>query len=117
MNSILVDFKLFKDWQFPQILSEETGEVWTALECHSNKFYGGKINTLRRFFWFFYYPLQRIIRRRKGEKIIAWQQFFGLNYAFWNRLLHLRKKNDLTVLTFIYKQKHGFLGKLFHKTE
>lgn len=44
MNSILVDFKLFKDWQFPQILSEETGEVWTALECHSNKFYGGKIN-------------------------------------------------------------------------
>lgn len=82
MNSILVDFKLFKDWQFPQILSEETGEVWTALECHSNKFYGGKINTLRRFFWFFYYPLQRIIRRRKGEKNNCLATVFRLELCF-----------------------------------
>ena len=68
MNSILVDFKLFKDWQFPQILSEETGEVWTALECHSNKFYGGKINTLRRFFWFFYYPYRGLFVGEREKK-------------------------------------------------
>ena len=55
------------------------------------------------------------MHRKHYGRIIGWQQFFGLNFAFWCRLLHLRKVNDVTVLTFIYKRKNGFAGKLYHK--
>ena len=68
MNSILVDFKLFKDWQFPQILSEETGEVWTALECHSNKFYGGKITLYAVSFGFSTIPCRGLFVGEREKK-------------------------------------------------
>lgn len=73
----------------------------------------GKV--LLRYILFFLFPLLIVIKRRKYEKIVTWQQFYGLNYAFWCRLFHLPKVNDLTVMTFIYARKQGRIGRIYHR--
>lgn len=47
------------------------------------------------------------------KNIITTQQFYGLIIVFYSRLLHLRKKYSLTVLTFIFKPKKGIIGSLY----
>lgn len=114
MNTVLVDFELKSDWKFTRELESITAEKWEAVECRTNQYFGSKLATLIRFFWYFFFPLKMVLQRSKWDKIIAWQQFYGLNFAFWSRLLHLKKKNNLTVMTFIYKRKSGIVGKLYH---
>lgn len=114
-NTILIDFKLKPNWQMPEVLASVTHEPWIVEQCRTNHFHGGRVASLRRMLWYFLFPLQVALRRKRYCRIVAWQQFFGLNFAFWCRLLHLRKVNDVTVLTFIYKRKHGFAGAFYHK--
>ncbi len=111
-NIILVDFKIDKDWSFPKIFGEDK---WIAYGKVTNHLHGSLIKTLLRYAIYFLFPLQIVIQRKRYDKIIAWQQFYGLNYAFWCRLLHVKKKNELTVLTFIYKKKSGGVNRLYHK--
>lgn len=115
MNAIFVDFKLPLNWCFLPILETQTEEKWDAIESQTNQYHGGKIAAMVRFFWYFFFPLQMVMKRTKWNRIIAWQQFYGINFAFWCRLFHLKKKNNLTVMTFIYKRKAGLKGKLYHK--
>ena len=115
MNSVFVDFELKSDWKFTKELESITAEKWEAVECRTNQYHGSRLATLIRFFWYFLFPLKMVLQRSKWYKIIAWQQFYGLNFAFWSRLLHLKKKNNLTVMTFIYKRKSGIVGDLYHK--
>ncbi|MGN1245178.1 MAG: glycosyltransferase family 4 protein [Muribaculaceae bacterium] len=114
-NTILIDFKLKPGWTMPDVLASATHEPWIVEQRQTNQFHGGKLATLKRMLWYFVFPLQVVMRRKQYKRIIAWQQFFGLNFAFWCRLLHLRKVNDVTVLTFIYKRKPGLAGAAYHK--
>ena len=45
--------------------------------------------------------------------ILCWQQFYGIALAFLFRLFKVRKRCKLVIMTFIFKPKSGFLGKLF----
>ena len=99
----------------PEVLASATKEPWEVKQFQTNNMHGSRLATLRRMFWYFVFPLWIALHRKHYGRIIGWQQFFGLNFAFWCRLLHLRKVNDVTVLTFIYKRKNGFAGKLYHK--
>ena len=103
-NVILTDFKTHHNWSFPQILGKDN---WDAYGKITNHLHGSLIKTLLRYAMYFLFPLKLVLQRRRYGKIIAWQQFYGLNFAFWSRLLHLKKVNDLTVMTFIYKKKSG----------
>ena len=114
MNSVLFDFELKSEWKFTKELESITAEKWEAVECRTNQYHGSRLATFIRFFWYFFFPLKIVLQRSKWDKIIAWQQFYGLNFAFWSRLLHLKKKNHLTVMTFIYKRKSGIVGNLYH---
>lgn len=114
-NIILIDFNLKPDWSMPEVLASATKEPWEVKQFQTNNMHGSRLATLRRMFWYFVFPLWIALHRKHYGRIIGWQQFFGLNFAFWCRLLHLRKVNDVTVLTFIYKRKKGFAGKLYHK--
>lgn len=97
------------------VLGEITKENWSTAKCVTNTFHKGMLDSLKRFFMYFMFPLTIVIRRNNYDKIIGWQQFFGLNFAFWCRLFHLKKKNDLTVMTFIYNEKKGIIGTLYKK--
>lgn len=114
MNAVFVDFKLPLHWNFLSILCLQTKDQWETIKCQTNKYHGGNIAAIVRFFWYFIFPLKMVLKRNRWNKIIAWQQFYGLNFAFWCKLFHLKKKNDLTVMTFIYKRKQGIIGKVYH---
>lgn len=115
MNAVLVDFKLKKVWPFVEVLETTTLEQWEAIECQTNQYHGSKKAALIRFFWYFAFPLKVVLRRKKWNHIVAWQQFYGINFAFWCRLFHLKKINNLTIMTFIYKKKYGLTGWMYHK--
>lgn len=101
---ILVDFLKSDRWEFSSKLNEfalfEVKGVQT-----NGKFYHSKVGTLIRYLIYFLYPLYFVLFHRKQyDMVIGWQQFYGINVAFWCRLFHLRKKNKLIVNTFIYKK-------------
>lgn len=47
--------------------------------------------------------------------MLAVQQFYGLNMAFWLRLYHIGAGPSVFVSTFIYKPKSGLIGFLYKK--
>lgn len=110
-NVILTDFKTHQNWSFPKIL----GKGWETYGMVTNHLHGSLVKNIIRYAVYFLLPLRLALRRKQFVKIIAWQQFHGLNFAFWCRLLHLKKDNDLTVMTFIYKKKSGGVNWLYHK--
>lgn len=114
-NVIFVDFIPNENWGFMEKLSALPLEKWNVLFCKTNTLHGGKLASVQRMFWYFFFPLQMVFKRKKYDKIIGWQQFYGLNFAFWCRLFHLKKVNDLTVMTLIYKRKSGGIGYLYHQ--
>lgn len=116
-NIILIDYdpKIDDNNGFILELEKIVGGKWCIMEKQTNKFHGSTIKNIIRLVWYFLFPLLIVFNRNKYDKIIGWQQFYGLNFAFWCRLLHLRKVNDLTVMTFIYKRKRGIIGWLYHK--
>ena len=106
-NIVLVDFDKDEKWSFPKTLESVTHAEWETKRHVTNHLHGGLLPNLLRFFWYFFFPLIILIRRKQYDKVIGWQQFYGLNFAFWSRFLGLKKVNDLTVMTFIYKKsKH-----------
>ena len=116
-NLILIDYHIDsnKDNGFVWTLSNICLGEWIVKEKITNNLHGGIINQIVRFLWYFLFPLQIISNRYKYDKIIGWQQFYALNFAFFCRLFHLNKVNDVTVMTFIYKEKSGLLGKIYQK--
>ena len=112
-NIILADTIVDKDWEFAQGIREKTGEKWEIL-CWENA--GLKKNNLfniKRIGKYFLYALKVFLKRSEYDKIISWQQFYGIIFAFYSRLFHVKKKNDLTIMTFIYKPKQGLKGKIY----
>lgn len=49
------------------------------------------------------------------NKVLAWQQFYGLILAFYFRMFHVHNTPEIVVLTFIYKPKKSFVGKVYDK--
>ena len=111
-NAILIDFKAEENWSFLKELGEDK---WEKKEFVTNFLYGNFIKNVFRYVLFFLIPLRFVFCRKRYKKIIAWQQFYGLNFAFLCSSFHLKKTNDLTVMTFIYKKKNGIIGRLYHK--
>jgi glycosyltransferase involved in cell wall biosynthesis len=114
VNALLVDFDPGQDWQFLAALRGATGEEWQMRMNKTDHLHGSLLKNLRRCVEYILYPLMVLCGRRKYRRIVGWQQFYGLNLAFWQRLLCLPKRFDLTVMTFIYKPKRGAVGRLYY---
>ena len=112
-NVILTDFVPSEKWDFSEQLSEATKEQWQVKSQRTNHLHGSKFKTLLRYVGYFLFPLKIALSKVKYDNILAWQQFYGLNYTFFARILHLRKRSRVFVMTFIYKPKAGFLGKVY----
>ena len=114
---ILVDYCLNGKQENPFVeeLENVAGGEWIVKEKSTNRLLGGRLLNVVRFLWYFLFPLQIVAQRHDYDKIIGWQQFYALNYAFFCRLFALKKVNDVTVMTFIYRKKEGLVGKLYHR--
>ena len=114
-NVLLVDSICPSDWNFLRGLQTGSREEWEIVAKDSCRYSGSISANIRRWFIFFFFPLRIVLKRNCYHKILAWQQFYGLNFAFWMRLLGLRKRQKLIIMTFIYKKKKGFVGRIYHR--
>ena len=113
-NVVLTDFEPGEGWAFLKALKETTGEEWTEWQCIANKFHG-KLTNLWRFALYFLFPLKVFMSRGDYANIIGWQQFYGLNFAFWSRLFKSKKACNLLIMTFIYRHRGGWKGHLYFR--
>ena len=114
-NVILVDYKPETEWKFLSGMKEKTRKDWKVIHYVSNKDRGSVLFDLRRYVKYFTFTFRIFLHRKEFSNIIAWQQFYGLIYAFYCRLFHCRKVNKLVVMTFIYKDKAGPIGSVYRR--
>ena len=114
-NIILTDFKGKINSDFIKSLSEETGIEWEEAKSVSNGARTNKFYNIVRYAKYLIFSFKIFLNRKKYDNILAWQQFYGLIYAFYCRLFHSKKYNKLIVMTFIYKDKKGLAGILYKK--
>ena len=114
-NIILIDTNPDEGKNFCKALSESTQIEWHLIDCISNKGRTHKYINIIRYFKYFIFPLRIFLNRKKIDNIVTWQQFYGLIYAFYCRFFHIKKKQSLLIMTFIYKRKKGIIGKIYHQ--
>lgn len=113
-NVALFDSSLEEAAEFIRGLKDQTGKDWRAIVCNSNKGRQG-LRNLIRYLKYFLFPLKIFFQRKRYDVMIGWQEFYGLVFAFYCRLFHVKKQNTLIIKNFIYKPKKGFIGKLYFR--
>lgn len=114
-NVILSDMPLDEKWTFVKGLSDQTKENWTVKNCVSNQGRSFLYN-IYRYIIYFGFSFVIFLTRKKYDKIVSWQSFYGILFAFYCRLFRVKKKHFLLIKNFIYKSKgDGFLGKFYFK--
>lgn len=114
-NIILTDYDITENRGFKESLEKATNLQWKIENCKNNNLINRKIEDIKRYIKYFTFPYKIFKKRKDIDKIIAWQQFYGLVYAFYCRLFRVKKVNSLYIMTFIYKAKKNFLGKLYYR--
>ena len=114
-NVILIDYDAPDDWEFHEAIEKTTGTKWTVYKAISNENHGGILQKLIRYAKYFLTPMKIAKNRNNYDKVLAWQQFYGLILAFYFRLMHVKESPEIIVLTFIYKPKKSLIGKIYDK--
>ncbi len=114
-NVILIDYDAPDDWEFHQAIEEVTGNKWRVYKAVSNENHGGVLQKLIRYAKYFLVPMKIAKDYKNYNKVLAWQQFYGLILAFYFRMFHVQKAPEIVLLTFIYKPKKSFVGKVYDK--
>lgn len=113
-NIILIDSNETEGVDFKLGIEKVTGQKWTLVVKNSND-RSSKFANLIRYIKYATVPFDVFLRRKNYDDIITWQQFYGLFFAFYCKLFHVKKSNRLLVMTFIYKDKKGMIGRLYKK--
>lgn len=111
---IWCDFEIGEEWKFLQGLNNATGLDF-KIEKQTNNKVTTKLDNIVRYFKYFDFGFKAFLHRKQYENIVSWQQFYGLIYAFFSRLFHVKKQNFLAVMTFIYIPKRGVIGAIYKK--
>lgn len=111
MNVVISDMKS-TPMEFVSSLETTTQMKWMAINWQSNQLRTSKVSEVKRYLKYIFMPLL-IVFRKDLKNICAWQQFYGICYAFWSRFFHRPKTARLTVMTFIYKPRDGLMGRLY----
>ena len=101
-NIILADHNVSEEWEFKKAIENETKEKWELEVCLTNRLHGNKFKEMLRYVKYFIFSLKIFLKRNKYNKIIAWQQFYGLLIAFYCRLFKVKNFPDIYVMIFIY---------------
>ena len=95
---LLTDFAPSSDWQFLKCLSSCTQHNWKVLFAVSNKARKSSFYNILRIAVYFVFPLRVLLKYyRESVVILAVQQFYGLDLAFWLRLFHMKKRSDIYI--------------------
>ncbi len=111
----MVDFDYPSDWDFKRAMDEITKTEWQVEKLVANKYHSGKMQNLFRVFIYAQKPLKIFLNRKNYRTIYAWQQFYCLLYAFYCRLFHVKKVNNLVLTNMIYKPRKGKITSKIYK--
>lgn len=114
-NLIVTDTKPGDEWDFDKILSHFTGLEWSVLDGGLQYKLWNSREKIKRYLNFFWFPFRLFLGRKRIENLVAWQQYYGLMYALYCMVFHVPKENYCMIMTFIYRQRTGLLGKLQKK--
>lgn len=113
-NVVLTDF-VWDDNKSEFMISlnkfNKLGRKWESLGLPFDM-HLGKLRSRLRWFSFCWGVFRHI---KEWNEILAWQQFFGIILASYCRIFHVRKTFRIHVMTFIYKERSGFLGHVFKR--
>ncbi len=70
---------------------------------------------LKRYYIYFSAAWNAFRDRKNYNIIIGWQQFYTLILCFYCNLFDVKKENTIIALNFTYKEKQGFLGKIYKR--
>lgn len=110
-NMIFVDYVVPQEWKVLEGIEKETCKKWSVKYWKNNSI-NTKWDNIKRYFGYFIHSLSIFLNRNKYDGIIAWQQFYGILFACYCRLFKVKKVNKLMILTFIYRSKETFAGKI-----
>lgn len=113
-NVALFDSSEEEAREFIRGLEDSTQLQWKAKVFTANQGRKTKIGNLIRYMKYFYFPFFVFLHRKEYNHIIGWQEFYGLLFAFYCRLFHVKKENTLLIKNFIYKPKKGIIGKIYY---
>ena len=108
-NVILTDYDVSDTWDYKVALENETCEKWEIRKCITNRLHGSKSKELLRYIRYFTFSFSVFFERNRYDKIIAWQQFYGIILALYCAIFRVKKTFDIYVMTFIYKPKKNKL--------
>ena len=103
-NIILIDSNETEGLDFKKGVEEATEKKWQLIVKNSNN-RSSKLSNLIRYCKYAVVPFFVFLKREKYDAIITWQQFYGLFFAFYCRVFHVKKQN-----TFIKKRRGLLVG-------
>lgn len=114
-NVILSDMPLDENWDFRNGLEYETKKKWEIRNCVTNQGRSFWYNVYR-YLMYFYFPFTIFLNRMSYDKIVSWQSFHGVLFAFYCRLFNVKKSNYVLIKNFTYKPKgNGLIGRFYYK--
>lgn len=114
INVVLFDSNEKEAIEYMNGLRRETNIDWKLEVVTANQGRGKKFADIRRYAKYFTCPLNVFFKRRQYGIIIGWQAFYGIIFAFYCRLFHVKKENRVVIQHFIFKEKKGLIGKIYH---
>lgn len=109
-NVILIDNDKEQMKEFKEGIEKCSNQKWDFILEQTNK----ENNEVIRYLKYFIFSLKIFLKRKKINSIVAWQQFYGIIFAFYCRVFHVKKINNLYICTFIYKDKKR-IKRLYYK--
>lgn len=114
-NIVLFDSSREEGRDFIEGLEGATGLSWKAKICTANGGRKSVFHNFLRYVKYFAYPFVVFLNRKNYDRIIGWQAFYALVFAFYCRLFRVKKRCFLLVKNLIYKPKKGWIGKLYFR--
>lgn len=111
-NIFAIDFNQSEAIEIINKLNSGTDVKWEIACCVAKKSQS-RVKDLWRYSKYFLFPFKLFLNRKRIANLITWQQFYGILFAFYCRLFHVKKVSQLVILTFMYSPKKGVIGRLY----
>lgn len=113
-NILVTDQAYVENWDFQKGLETSVGEPFEQISMVSNKMRSRWYNIIR-YSLYFINPFKLFLNRKKYNRILCWQSFYGIIFAFYHILFHIKPENEIAITHLIYKPKKGVIGKVYYK--
>ena len=106
---IAADMPVDGQWTFAQLMGERLNARFRVVSADGR----AHVPRWRRIMLYVVMAWRLFLHHRKMEVLVSWQQFFGLIYASLCQLFRVGKRTRVVVMTFIYRPKSGWIGRLY----